>query len=69
VSHYALTVVNDGVKEDTDLAVDFGVSGQYATRILDLAVRFCGYPEAIRTEQGSEFTGKGLDQWTYVHGI
>lgn len=25
--------------------------------------RFRGYPQAIRTDQGPEFTGKALDQW------
>lgn len=32
-------------------------------RILDQAARFRGYPRAIRTDQGPEFTGKALDQW------
>ena len=27
--------------------------------------RLRGYPKAIRTDQGPEFTGKALDQWAY----
>ncbi len=30
---------------------------------------FRGNPEAIRTIQGPEFTGKALDQWAYQHGV
>ena len=33
------------------------------------AARFRGYPKAIRTDQGREFTGRALDQWAYEHGI
>jgi len=39
------------------------------TRVLDRAARFRGYPKAIRTDQGPEFTGRPLDQWAYGHGI
>ena len=64
-----LTVVDDCTKEAVDLAVDFGISGHYVTRILDQAARFRGYPKAIRTDQGPEFTGRALDQWAYQHGV
>ena len=64
-----LTVVDDCTKEAIDLAVDFGISGHYVTRILDQAARFRGYPKAIRTDQGPEFTGRALDQWAYEHGV
>jgi putative transposase len=39
------------------------------TRFLDQAERFRGYPKAIRTNQGPEFTGKALDQSAYEHGV
>jgi len=64
-----LTIVDDFSKEAIDLAVDFGISGHYVTRVLDQAARFRGYPKAIRTDQGPEFTGKALDQWAYQHGV
>ena len=31
--------------------------------------RFRGYPQAIRTDQGPEFTGKALDQWACQRDI
>ena len=55
-----LTIVDDFSKEAIDLAVDFGISGHYVTRILDQAARFRGYPKAIRTDQGPEFGPVGL---------
>ena len=64
-----LTIVDDFSKEAVDLVADFGISGQYVTRVLDQAARFRGYPKAIRTDQGPEFTGKALDQWAYKHGV
>jgi len=64
-----LTVVDDFTKEAVDLAVDFGISGLYVTRVLDQAARFRGLPAAIRTDQGPEFTGKALDQWATERGV
>jgi putative transposase len=64
-----LTVVDDCTKEAVDLVADFGISGHYATRILDQVARFRGYPKAVRTDQGPEFTGRALDQWAYQHGV
>lgn len=64
-----LCIVDDCTKESIDLVVDFGISGYYVARVLDHADRFRGYPKAIRTDQGPEFTGKVLDQWAYEHGV
>jgi len=64
-----LTIVDDCTKEAIDLVADFGISGHYVTRILDQAARFRGYPAAIRTDQGPEFTGRALDQWAYENGV
>jgi putative transposase len=64
-----LTIVDDCTKEAIDLVADFGISGHCVTRILDQAARFRGYPKAIRTDQGPEFTGKALDQWAYDRGV
>jgi putative transposase len=64
-----LTIVDDCTKEAVDLVVDFGISGHYVTRVLDRAAQFRGYPGAIRTDQGPEFTGKALDEWAYQHSV
>ena len=51
-----LTVVDDFSKESVDITVDYGISGQYVTRVLDQVARFRGYPAAVRTDNGPEFT-------------
>ena len=64
-----LTIVDDCTKEAIDIAVDFGLCGRYVTRVLDQAARQRGYPRAIRTDQGPEFTGKVFDQWAFERGV
>ena len=36
--------------------MDHGIGGLYVTRLLDQATVFRGYPEAVRTDNGPEFT-------------
>ena len=64
-----LTVVDDFTRECLDIAVDFGISGQYVTRVLEQIGQFRGLPRAIRTDQGPEFTSRALDRWAYERGI
>ena len=64
-----LTVVDDFTKEALEIRAEFGISGEYVTRILDEVATFRGYPKAIRTDQGPEFTGRALDQWAHRHLI
>ena len=45
-----LTVADDFSHESVEIAVDFGISGQYVTRVLDRAALFRGYPQAVRTD-------------------
>jgi putative transposase len=64
-----LTIVDDCTKESVDLVVDYGISGQYVVRVLEQAAAIRGYPRAIRTDQGPEFTSRVFDQWAYDRGI
>jgi len=64
-----LTLVDDFSKEALDLVVEHSISGDYVTRVLDRIAQFRGYPKAIRTDQGPEFTGKALDLWAYRHSV
>ena len=45
-----LTVLDDFNHECVDIAVDYGISGQYVTHLLDQAAIFRGYPLAVRTD-------------------
>lgn len=45
-----LTIVDDFTRECLDIAVDFGISGEYVTHVLDQVGQFRGLPMAIRTD-------------------
>ena len=64
-----LTVVDDYTRQALVVDVHRAISGAHVTRILDQVATFRGYPRAIRTDQGPEFTGRALDQWAALHGI
>ena len=64
-----LTVADDFSHECIDIPVDYGIGGQYVTRILDQAALFRGYPRAVRTDNGPEFTSRAFIGWCQTHGI
>lgn len=64
-----LTVADDFSHECVDIGVDYGISGQYVTRLLDRAAAFHGYPSAVRTDNGPEFTSRAFMAWAQGHGI
>jgi len=59
-----LTVADDYSHECVDIAVDHSISGQYVTRVLEQVARFRGYPQAVRTDNGPEFTSRAFLAWT-----
>lgn len=64
-----LTVVDDCTKEAVEIAVARRINGQGVADILEAVCRFRGYPTAIRTDQGPEFTGRALDQWASANDV
>ena len=64
-----LTVADDFTHECIDIAVDYGISGQYVTRLLDRAAIFKGYPAAVRTDNGPEFTCRTFIAWAQAHDV
>ena len=64
-----LTVADDFSHECVDIAVDFGIAGEYVTRLLDRAAVFRGYPDMVRTDNGPEFTSRMFIAWAQTHGI
>ena len=64
-----LTVADDFSHECVDIATDFGIGGQYVTRLLDQAALFRGYPRAVRTDNGPEFTSRAFIGWAQMHRI
>jgi len=64
-----LTVADDFSHESVDIAVDYGMGGAYVARLLDQAAVFRGYPKAVRTDNGPEFTSRAFMAWAQRHGI
>jgi putative transposase len=64
-----ITVAEDFIHECVDIAVVFGIAGQNVTRLLDQAAIFRGYPDAVRTDNGPEFTSRAFLAWASLHGI
>lgn len=64
-----LTVTDDFSREGVHIRVDEGIGRQYVSRLLDQAAAFRGYPSAIRTDNGPEFTNRALIAWTQAHRI
>jgi putative transposase len=64
-----LTVADDFSHECVDISVDFGIGGEYVTRLLDRAATFRGYPKEVRTDNGPEFTCRAFMTWAQKHGI
>ena len=64
-----LTVADDFSHEAVDITVDYGISGEYVTRLLDRAALFRGYPQAVRTDNGPEFTSRAFMAWAHSHGV
>ena len=52
-----------------DITADFGIGGEYVTRLLDRAATFRGYPQAVRTDNGPEFTCRSFMTWAQKHQI
>ena len=64
-----LTVADDFSHECVDISVDYGISGQYVSRLLDRAATFRGYPTAVRPDNGPELTSRAFIAWAQSHGV
>jgi len=64
-----LNVADDFSHECVQIGIDFEISGEYVTRLLDEVARFRGYPQAVRTDTGPEFTSRAFMAWAQAHGI
>jgi putative transposase len=64
-----LTIVDDFSRECVDIATDHGIGGEYVVRLLDQAAQFRGWPGAVRTDQGPEFTSRAFMAWAHSRGV
>lgn len=64
-----LTITDDFSHECVDIAVEHGIGGEYVVRVLEQVARFRGYPQAVRTDQGPEFTSRAFMAWAQARGV
>lgn len=64
-----LNIVDDYTKICVNIKVDKSIGGERVARALDEAIFKYGKPKSIIMDNGSEFTGKALDSWSYRSGV
>lgn len=64
-----LTLVDDFSRESLTIELDGRLTGDRVAEALGRVGRGRGLPGKIRVDNGSEFTGKRLDQWAYLNGV
>lgn len=64
-----LTVVDVLTRECIALHASFSIPGAEVIRVLQKVVDERGMPESFSIDNGSEFTGKAMDQWAHDRGI
>ena len=64
-----LTVADDFSHECIDIAVAHAMPGSHVIQVLEQAARFRGYPRAVRTDNGPEFTSRTFIGWAQARGI
>lgn len=64
-----LTLVDDLSRESLAIEADQRLTAERVVEVLDRVGRSRGLPTKIRVDNGSEFTGRVLDQWAYVNGV
>jgi putative transposase len=64
-----LTAADDFSNECLDLVMDWGISGQYVTWLLDRAAILRGYPLIAGTDKNPEFTSRAFMAWAHADGV
>jgi len=64
-----LTVVNTFTRESPVLRVGSSMNARGVTRALEAAIAKRGKPQAIRVDNGTEFTSNHMDAWAHFRGI
>jgi len=60
-----LNIVDDYTRECLAIEVDTSLGGMRVVRVLEELKRHRGLPRQIRSDNGSEFVSRAVDQWSY----
>jgi putative transposase len=64
-----LTVVDDATHESIAVVTEHNMGGNHLARILDGICAQRGKPAVIRSDNGKEFTGKAMLNWSHRNGV
>jgi putative transposase len=65
----AYTLIDEFTKESLVIEIDTSMGGQRVAQILEQVAALRGYPQSIRSDNGPEFTGKALFNWTDTNKV
>ena len=64
-----LTIVDDATHESIAVVTEHNMGGNHLARILDGICAQRGKPAVIRSDNGKEFTGKSMLNWSHRNGV
>jgi putative transposase len=64
-----LTIVDDATHESIAVVTEHSMGGNHLTRVLDGICAQRGKPAVIRSDNGKEFTGKAMLNWSHRNGV
>jgi putative transposase len=64
-----LTIVDDATHESIAVVTEHNMGGSHLTRVLDGICAQRGKPAVIRSDNGKEFTGKAMLNWSHRNGV
>lgn len=64
-----LTIVDDCTRESVAIEADTSITGRRVQGVLDRLADTRGLPQSITVDNGPEFDGQVLDQWSYRTGV
>lgn len=64
-----LTIVDDYTRESVALEVAHSIPGDQVARVLDFLKTFRGLPKVIVVDNGSEFSGRVMDEWAFTNQV
>jgi len=64
-----LTVIDQFTRECLALVADRALNGHRVALALSQVIAERGVPESITADNGSEFSGKAMDAWSYQYGV
>ena len=65
----SLVIVDDATHESVAIVVEHSMGGNQLTRVLDEVCAKRGKPAVIRTDNGPEFVGKAMLNWSFRNAV